>query len=155
MLKPVLELISLRGVLWCNLECPHFTIMCIVLNCLKQCLIWCQRIILATQAFSFSCVVMVVYVLLRHVMSAVWSHQLHYNEAGLCADAVVMTPIGLAHPQLQTTLQSQQVQQQQTQQAMVSKAVSVVSMDVMEQKQWWHLEEVCCCCSISQLNTLV
>ncbi|KAK7107894.1 hypothetical protein V1264_015729 [Littorina saxatilis] len=54
------------------------------------------------------------------------------------SDAVVMTPIGLTHGQLQTIQQ----QHQQPQQAMVSKAVSVVSMDVMEQKQWWHLEEM-------------
>ena len=75
------------------------------------------------------------------LVSGVKCHQLHCNDVDLRADAVVMTPIGLAHPQLQNTLQSQQAQQQ-VQQAMVSKAVSVVSMDVMEQKQWWHLEEV-------------
>ncbi|XP_076445552.1 deformed epidermal autoregulatory factor 1 homolog isoform X2 [Babylonia areolata] len=61
-------------------------------------------------------------------------------------DAVMMTPIGLAHPQLQTAIQPQQPQVQQHQHpqqaTMVAKPVSVVSMDVMEQKQWWHLEEM-------------
>ena len=49
-----------------------------------------------------------------------------------------MTPINISHPQLQS-LQPTSGQQSQ---GVVSKSVSVVSMDVMEQKQWWHLEEV-------------
>lgn len=59
-------------------------------------------------------------------------------------DAVVMTPLALAHTHLQGMMQhQQQAQLQQQQQSIMPKTtLPVVSMDVMEQKQWWHLEEV-------------
>lgn len=62
-----------------------------------------------------------------------------------------MTPLTLAQPHIQGIIQQQQQQhaqqhQQQIQQkTIISKAgATVVSMDVLEQKQWWHLEEVKC-----------
>ena len=56
-------------------------------------------------------------------------------------DAVMMTPIALAQSQLQSSLQPAQ-SHLSANQAISSKAVSLVPMDVMEQKHWWHLEEV-------------
>lgn len=63
---------------------------------------------------------------------------------GDVADAVVMTPLALGQQHMQSMVQQPQPGQQQLQQqAIVPKpGTTVVAMDVMEQKQWWHLEEV-------------
>ncbi|XP_025097839.1 deformed epidermal autoregulatory factor 1 homolog isoform X2 [Pomacea canaliculata] len=70
-------------------------------------------------------------------------------QGNLVTDAVVMTPLTLAQPHIQGIIQQQQQQhaqqhqQQIQQQTIISKAgATVVSMDVLEQKQWWHLEEM-------------
>lgn len=58
-------------------------------------------------------------------------------------DAVVMTPLALGQQHIQSVVHQQHAQQHMHQQTIVPKpGTTVVAMDVMEQKQWWHLEEM-------------